>query len=117
MKLPDAIRTRSQRAVTQRITPSEKFSKPKSKPAKQRPTKIHKPKAKPVPVPLVSQSSRYKTVQPNGTSRPHVLKTCKQLDTLAEEWSRSPEFDNVRIKALAAKLGITKRKVYKWVYD
>ncbi len=66
---------------------------------------------------LKSKSARYKTVQPNGSSRPHVLKTCTQLEALNAEWLQSSTFSTARIRAIAARVGLTNRKVYKWVYD
>jgi transposase len=46
-----------------------------------------------------------------------VLKTCTQLEALNAEWLQSSTFSTARIRAIAARLGLTNRKVYKWVYD
>lgn len=60
---------------------------------------------------------RYKTIQPNGACRPHVIKDPKQVFELATEWAISHHFDTARIRAIAKRLGMTHRKVYKWVWD
>lgn len=63
------------------------------------------------------QSSRYSTVQPNGSSRPHVLKNRKQVAFLRSEWNKDQQFDANRIIQIANKLKMPRRKVYKWVWD
>ena len=67
--------------------------------------------------PIKKTSARYSTIQPNGSSRPHVLKTSSQIAQLAIEWQKSQAFSQERIRSIAQRVGLPNRKVYKWVWD
>jgi hypothetical protein len=46
-----------------------------------------------------------------------VIKDPKQVFELAAEWAISHHFDTARIRAIANRLRMTHRKVYKWIWD
>jgi phosphoribosylformylglycinamidine (FGAM) synthase PurS component len=61
------------------------------------------------PISREAGGARYSTFQPNGTSRPHVLKNPEQIAALYDEWEKTHTVNGKRIKAIAARLGLTNR--------
>lgn len=46
-----------------------------------------------------------------------VRKTKSQIEALTQEYERNSNWDNEEIEAIAAKLGLKKKQVYKWYWD
>ena len=61
-----------------------------------KPRKILKPK-----------STRYKTIQPSGLSRPYAFKTNDQIIGLLKEWAKSEKSSAKRVTAIAKRLKLT----------
>lgn len=80
-------------------------------------TAAHKPERKKKKR-RVTYSARYMfSAMASGRCRPHMMKTYEQREKLRAEWAKSEEFPTQRIREIAKQLGLSHRKVYKWVYD
>ena len=94
-------------------TPTSKKAKVQKKGKAKKPVSNLRAKA----ISKAAKCPRYATVQPNGSSRPHVLKSEKQIAELEKEWKKSQNTQVKRIRVIAARLSLRPLAVYKWFWD